>query len=77
MGQLSVCCVCVSGNQPVECVQIMRRWSSNLGQGPLKSLGSVTNCYILVYLTHPFLYSQFIIYFFGRGSPLLPQKPYH
>ena len=25
-------CVCVTGHWPAECVQIMRWWSSNLGQ---------------------------------------------
>ena len=25
-------CVCVAGHQSVDCVQIMRWWSSNLGQ---------------------------------------------
>ena len=34
-------CVCVTGHRSVEYVQIMRWWSSNLGQWPLQNLGSV------------------------------------
>ena len=60
--------VCVAGHQPVECVQIMRWWISNLGHGPLWSLDSVINCYILVYLTIPSISSWFLISFWGGGD---------
>ena len=53
-------CVCVTGYQSLECVQIMRWWSSNLGQRPLWNLGSVDNVMstyphpnISIFLDHP------------------------
>ena len=68
-------CVCVSSHQTVECVQIMRWWSSNLIQGRLRSLGSVANCYVLVYLTRPSLSSRFLISFRGGHPPPDPTPP--
>ena len=69
-------CVCVAKHQPVECVQIMRWWSSNLRQRPLRNLGSVANCYLLVYLSRTLLSYRFLIYFRGGGNtPLLNRHP--
>ena len=73
-------CVCADGHQPVDCVQIMRWWISNLGQGLLRSLGSVDNCYIHVYLfTWPdpptLPTSWFLSGVRGRASPLFPETP--
>ena len=69
--------VCLAGHQPVECVQIMGWWSSNLRQGSLCCLVSVGNCYVLFYLTHPSLSSCFLISFHGRQPPpaLTPPPP--
>ena len=54
----------------------MRWWSYNLGQGPLRSLGSVSNCCILFYLTRPpSLPASCLLP--GRGISLLPQHPHH
>ena len=72
----TVCvCVCVAGHQPAECVQIMRWWISNLGQGPLRSIKSVANFYVFVYLTRPSLSSRFLISFLGGAAPTGPDTP--
>ena len=68
-------CVCVSSHQPVECIRIMRWCSYNLRQGPFRSLGSVTNFYVLVSLTFPSLYSQFLISFRRGHPPPAPTSP--
>ena len=52
--------MCVTSHQSVECVQIMRWLSSNLGEWPLWNLGSVAYCYVL-YLSHPTLPSLHIM----------------
>ena len=68
-------CMCVfPANQPVDCVQIMSGWSSNLRQGPLWSLKSVANCDVLVYLTHP-SHSSCLLIFFQRGHPASDPTP--
>ena len=41
-------CVCVSGYQSVECIQIMMWWSSNLGKWTLRHLGYVAYCYTFI-----------------------------
>ena len=69
-------CVHVAGHQPVECVEIMRWWIYNLRQGLLRILGSVANCYALVYFARPYHSSCLLVYFRG-GIPLLPQHPHH
>ena len=73
--QITVCCVCIAGHQPVECVQNMIWWRSNLVQGPIWSLGCVGSFYVLVYLTHPSLYTRFMIYFQGGQPPPAPTPP--
>ena len=65
----------VSGHQPVECVQNMRWWSSNLRQWPLLNLGSVAYCYLLVYLTRPTLSYRFLMYFSGGQPPPASTPP--
>ena len=68
-------CVCVASHQPVECVRIMMWWSSNHGQGPLRSLGSVANYYVLFYLTHPSHSPPLLIFFQGGQLPPSPTLP--
>ena len=70
-------CVCVAGHQTVECIQIIRWWSSNLRKVPLRSLGSFANCYLLVYFNRHSHSSHPLIYFKGGGTPLLPWHPHH
>ena len=68
-------CVCVTGHQSVECVQIMRWWISNLRKLLLHNLGSVASCYVFILvLPHPpFLPSNFLT----RGSaPYRPNTPH-
>ena len=67
-------CVCVTVHKTVECVQIMRWWSSNLVQGILRRLGSVANGYVLVYLTRPSHSSRLLVSFQGGHPPPAPTK---
>ena len=43
--------MCVTGHQYVGCVQIMRWWSYNSRQWPLRNLGSVAYCNIFILVT--------------------------
>ena len=56
---------------------IMMWWSYKLRQGFLLSLCSVANCYILFFLTRPYLSSHFLISFRGGHLPpaLTPPPP--
>ena len=64
-------CLCVTNHQSMGCVQIMRWWSSNLGQCPLRNLGSIAYCYlfILVQSCLPFLPYNVLP---GGSSPFCP-----
>ena len=74
---LYVCaCAYVTGHRFGEYAQIMRWWSSNIGQKPLRNLGSVNYCYIAILdPLRPLLPSSDV--FPGGVSPLLLQHPLH
>ena len=67
---------CVAGHQSMDCVQIIRWWSSNLGKRPLRNLRYVTNCYIFILVP---LYPSFLLTdaLLGGVTPLLPRQPLH
>ena len=67
-------CVCITGHWSVECIWIMRRWSSNLGNLPLWNLGSVTYCYIAILdPPHPLLSTSDLLS--GVSAPSYPDIP--
>ena len=65
-------CGCVTGHRLVEYVQIIRWWSSNLGQWPLQNLGSVAMLNTLFYPSRPTCLSRLCIVL---GSLLHPTAP--
>ena len=67
-------CVCVTVRQSVECVQIMRCCSSNLGQWPLRNLGYVSYCYV-IFLSRPDPHSRCLMSFRGGHPPPSPTLP--
>ena len=75
--RICVCaCVCVTGNQSMECFQIMRWWSSNLEQWTLWKLVYVVYWYIFILVpSHPPFTPHDVLP--GGGRPLLPQHPLH
>ena len=68
-------CVCVTGHQSVECVQIMEWWSSNLGQWPLPNLVSVAYYYVFIlFLPRPPFPSSDVLPG-GEAPTSCPNKP--
>ena len=67
-------CVCVTGHQSLECVQIMRWWTSNIVQWPIRNLGYVTYCYTaIIDPTHPLPLPPNILP--GEADPSWPKTP--
>ena len=63
-----MCVFCVAGYRSVECVRIMRWWSSNFVQWTLQNLGSVDYSHIAI-LEPPCFSSRRLIYFRGGDLP--------
>ena len=67
-------CVCVTGHRYVGYVQIMRWQSSNIGQQPLKNLGSVAYCCAFILdPTRSLLLPSYVL--FGRYPTPTPTTP--